>query len=99
MTAIVHSADGVRFVTTGGSSAIVMSRLADYVRERCNDVLWFDAASRVRGMLDAGNLYAAITLYFERVGERWDDERLELVSVDHDRAGWTSQEEIVANAR
>ena len=86
VTAIVHSADGVRFVTTGVCPDAVASRLADYVRERCDDVLWPDAASQVRAMLDVGNSYAAITLYFERVGERWDDERLELVTVEHDRA-------------
>jgi hypothetical protein len=99
MTAIVHSADGVRFVTSGVCPEAVVSRLADYVRERCDHVLWADAASRVRAMLDVGNLYAAITLYFERVGERWDDERLELVTVEHDRARWASHEEMMADAR
>jgi hypothetical protein len=99
ITAIVHSADGVRFVTTGAGAEAVVSRLADYVGQRCDDVLWADAASQVRAMLDVGNLYGAITLYFERVGERWDDEHLELVGVEHDRTHWTSHEEMMADAR
>ena len=99
ITAIVHSADGIRFVTTGVSSDTVMSRLADYVRDRCDDVLWADAASEVRAMLSIGDLNAAVRLYFERVGERWDDERLELATVGHDRARWFYHEEMMADAR
>jgi hypothetical protein len=99
VTAIVHCADGVRFVTTGVSPDAVVSRLAEYVRQRYDHVLWPDAASRVRAMLDVGNLYAAIALYFERVGERWDVERLELVTVGHERRRWTSDEEMLAHAR
>lgn len=98
ITAIVRSADGVRLVTTAGCSAAVVSRLADYVRERCDDVLWSDAASRVRAMLDVGNPYSAIMLYFDRVGERWDDEHLELVTVEHDGAP-SSSPEIMADVR
>jgi hypothetical protein len=96
--AIVHAADGVRCVATGVSSEAVASRVAEYVRERCDDVLWPDAASVVHAMLAGGNLDAAISLYFDRVGERWDEERLELVAVPEGRAGWTFDEERMAGA-
>ena len=99
ITAIVHAVDGVRFVATGDDPEAVVSRLADYVCARCDHVLWADAASDVRAMLDIGNLYGAVMLYFERVGERWDDERLELVTLDGDRARWTFHEEMMAYAR
>ena len=99
ITAIVRSTDGIRFVTTDARPQAVMSRLADYVRERCDDVLWADAASQVRAMLDVGNLYAAITLYFERVGERWDDERLELVTLERGHSASRSRGKRMANAR
>jgi hypothetical protein len=76
MTAIVHAADGVRLVTTAESREILFARLAEYVRERCDDMLWSDAAAQVRALLVAGDLHAAITLYFARTGERWDEEIL-----------------------
>ena len=98
ITAIVHSADGVRFVTTATSADAVVSRLADYVRERCDHVLWADTAREVRALLGIGNLDAAITLYFERVGDRWDDERLELATLERERPRWFYHEEMLADA-
>jgi hypothetical protein len=97
--AVVHALDGVRFATTGGSREAVMIRLARYVRERCDDVLSADAGGRVRALLAVGNLTAAIAVYFERVGERWDDERLELFTAEGDGIRWTSDDEILSDAR
>jgi hypothetical protein len=94
MTAIVHTPDGVRFVATGASREAVAARVAGYVRERCDDVLWADAASEERTMLALGNLDAAITAYFGRVGERWDDERLELFTGERDGARWTPEDSL-----
>jgi hypothetical protein len=99
ITAIVHTPDGVRFVTTGTSREAVTARIAEYVRERSDGVLPADAAREVGTMLALGNIDAAITLYFERVGERWDDERLELVTGERHVAGWTSAEPMVTDAR
>ena len=82
-TAIVHSADGIRFVGTGACPDALSARLARYVRGRCNDVLWADVARHVRALLDDGKLTEAIALYFERTGERWDRERLDLVTVEN----------------
>ena len=80
-TAIVHFAGGVRFVATASCPDVLSERLARYVRGRCDDVLWPDAARHVLVLLDDGKLMDAIALYFERTGERWDRERLDLVTV------------------
>lgn len=53
-------------------------QLAQYVLRRCDDVLWPDAARRVRARLAEGSLNEAIGLYFEPTGSRWERERLEL---------------------
>jgi hypothetical protein len=79
-TAVVHAADGVRFVATATCPHALFARLVEYIRGRCDDVLWSDAASQVRTLLDDGDPDAAITLYFARTGERWDQERLDLVT-------------------
>lgn len=86
--AVVHSLDGVRFVTTGRSRETIVRHLAGYVAERCDDLLPEDAGGRVRAMLAAGELGAAIAVYFARVGERWDNERLELFATGADGARW-----------
>jgi hypothetical protein len=97
-TAIVHTADGVRFVASAAGPDVLFARLADYVRGRCDDVLWPDAARRVRTLLDGGHLSAAITLYFARTGERWDRERLDLVTVQEGEY-WIPDGERMADAR
>lgn len=40
----------------------------------------------------------AVTRYFERTGERWDDERCELVTLSSGEY-WSADEEKVADAR
>jgi hypothetical protein len=99
ITAIVHAPDGVRFVATGVSRDAVATRIAAYVRERCEHVLCADAASEVHTLLALGNIDSAITAYFERVGERWEDERLELFTGERNGARWTSQEPMLIDAR
>jgi hypothetical protein len=51
----------------------------------------------VRALLDAGKAREAVTRYFARAGERWDDERCELVTLT---AGeyWTAEEQQVIDA-
>jgi hypothetical protein len=95
--AIVHSAGGVRFVATGPCPDALSVRLAGYVRGRCDDVLWADAAQRVRALLDDGKLPEAIALYFKRTGERWDRERLDLVTLENEEC-WIPDEERMADA-
>lgn len=99
ITAIVHSADGIRFMTADIDREAVVARVAEYIRGRCDDVLWADAASQVRRMLNDGDLDAAIALYFGRVGERWDMERLELEPVEFDGADQLVRAEVVAHGR
>lgn len=98
ITAIVHTPDGVRFVATGVSREAVAARIASYVRERYEDVLSADAAGEVHMMLAVGNIDAAITAYFERVGERWEEEHLELFTGERNRVRWTSEEPVLFNA-
>ena len=82
ITAVVHASDGVRFVAMGQCIDQVAAALVDYVRERCDDVLWPREAPRVHALIQARRPYAAIAAYFECVGSRWDEERLE-IHVDH----------------
>ena len=49
-------------------------------------------------MLEDGNLRAAIALYFARTDERWDQERLDLVTMG-DGEAWIADEERMADAR
>lgn len=79
-SAVVRAADGVRFVAVGRGPDEVAELLVNYIRARCDDVLWPCDASRVRTLIDAGEPYAAIDEYFEHVGSRWDEERLEHIA-------------------
>ena len=81
MTAIVHFAGGVSFSASAACPEALSQQIAQYVRGRCDDVLWPNAAQHVRALLDDGKLTEAIALYFERTGARWERERLELVTV------------------
>ncbi len=78
VTAVVHAADGVRFVASAPSSAALANEVAGYVASRCDDSLWPSVAAQVREFIEDGNPDAAIATYFANVGQRWDHERLEL---------------------
>jgi hypothetical protein len=80
--AIVRAEDGVRFAAGSDRAEQLMSQLVNYVRERCDDVLWPSAARQVRALIEAGQPHAAVALYFIEVGDRWDEERLELHGLD-----------------
>lgn len=77
-TAVVHAADGIRFVASAPTGAALASQLVRYIRERCDDTLWPAAAADVRALIEADQPFAAIAKYFANVGARWDAERLEL---------------------
>ena len=95
--AVVHFAGGVSFVASAACPEALSQQLAQYVRGRCDDVLWPDAALHVRALLDDGRLTDAIALYFERTGARWERERLELVTVENGEY-WISDSERMADA-
>ena len=77
-TATVHAADGARLVASVPDAVTLAERVASYVRERCDDVLWPSTAAEVHSLIDSGRFHAAIATYFENVGQRWDAEWLEL---------------------
>jgi len=81
-TAVIHAADGVRFTASAASAAERSSRILDYVIERCQYTLWPRAAGEVRARIAAGDVNGAIATYFADVGERWDEEWLELDGSD-----------------
>lgn len=94
--ATVHAADGVQFAAVADCREGLVHRVAQHVRRNFATQLWPADAERVRVHLDEGALEAAVTLYFERVGERWDEEWLVTTSVpgvelvpDADRGGST----------
>ena len=78
LTATVVAADGVRFVAAAFAPDDLTAQIAAYVRARCAFALWPEDGHEVRRLLDSGRSYAAIALYFDRVGERWDHERLDI---------------------
>ena len=78
LTAIVHAADGVRFVATGRCATHLSAQIVSYIRSRCDHVLWPSVAREVLALINDDKPYAAMAMYFANVGERWDSERLEL---------------------
>ena len=81
-TAVVHDAHGARFVAAARSQREREAQLVDYIRERYDHVLWPSAAANVRELIARDRKSAAIVAYFANVGQRWDDERLELLDGD-----------------
>ena len=74
--AVVHAGDGIRFVTAAQSRVELVRRLADYVRQRGDDMLWAADARHLRALIARGELEAAVEVYFGLVGDRWDEESL-----------------------
>lgn len=77
-TATVRAADGVLFAVSTSTPRALAARVVEFIRARCDDVLWSSDAAEVQALIADGQLEAAIATYFLRVGERWDEERLEL---------------------
>lgn len=90
LTATVSAADGIRFVAAAYSSDELIRQIAGYIRSRSGYALWPEVGGEVRRLLDAGRPYAAIALYFGRVGERWDHERLDI-------RGMSFEDEVTAS--
>ena len=74
--AVVHAADGIRFVTAAGSNAELTCRVAAYVRGRVDDMLPADDARCVHALLAEEDCAGAVERYFGGVGARWDQEWL-----------------------
>ncbi len=80
--AAVAAPDGIRFTAAATTRDDLVSRLADYVRDNARVQLWPADTLRVRALLHVGELEAAVELYFDRVGERWDEEWLVAAQVE-----------------
>jgi hypothetical protein len=76
----------VRFVAAAHSQRELEAQVVDYIRERCDYVLWPRVAANVRELIARDRKDAAIAAYFANVGQRWDPERLELLEGDVFRA-------------
>ncbi|HEX6535706.1 MAG TPA: hypothetical protein VF041_14005 [Gemmatimonadaceae bacterium] len=80
--AVVRAIDDIRLVAAASTRGALLAPLAVYV-ERCADAqLAPESAERVRRLLRAGHLDTAISLYFACVGDRWDEEWLDIREVD-----------------
>ena len=77
-TATIHAADGLRFVARARCAERLTEQLVTYVLARCEAVLWPAVAAQVRSLAREGRLRAAVDLYFAHVGERWDEEYLDV---------------------
>ena len=97
-TATVHAADGARFVASASSAIALEERLANYVRGRCDDVLWPSDAADVHSLMERGQLVTAIATYFANVGQRWDAEWLELGGLPSDDGADVDEVHALRNA-
>lgn len=80
--AVVVGLDGVRFAAAEADHRALQLRISEYVREASSHALWPSDQAEVRAKLDAGQVAAAIELYFARVGDRWDNEYLHTCTVN-----------------
>ena len=78
LSATISTADGIRFVAAAYSPDDLIAQIAGYIQTRCAHALWPEDGTKVQRLLDSGRPYAAIALYFDRVGDRWDHERLDI---------------------
>lgn len=82
--AVVLGPEGVRAVSAADSEHRLLEKLADYVRENAEMLLWPADARTVLSRLAAGQFREAIQHYFMTVGGRWDREVLETFAVTPD---------------
>lgn len=77
-TATIHAADGLRFLARARCAERLTEQVVSYVLARCDKVLWPAVAAQVRSLVREQRLRAAVDLYFTHVGERWDEEYLDV---------------------
>ena len=77
-TAVVSAADGVLLSVSSTTAEERSARLMEYVCARYEHALWPNDAARLHEVIEHGDAQRAIAVYFDRVGRRWDEERLEL---------------------
>lgn len=74
--AVVYAVDGIRFLTAARSAEELMGKVAAYIEENVEYLLRPEDSVRVRALLAEARVPDAVTVYFERVGERWEREYL-----------------------
>jgi hypothetical protein len=77
-TATIRAPDGARFTAAAATPELLNREIVAYVLSRSDYVLWPDDARQVRELIETGEADAAINLYFASVGDRWDEEWLEI---------------------
>ncbi len=80
--AAVLGTDGMLFNAAADSEELCWFQVAAYVADRLETRLWPENVTRVRALLDIGDYAGAAALYFECVGERWDEEWLVTARID-----------------
>jgi hypothetical protein len=76
--AVVTSNGAVRLVVSAPTAAQRAAELLAYVLEWGDYTLWPADGAHVRSLADARLPDAAVAAYFACVGDRWDEERLDL---------------------
>jgi len=85
--AAVHANGGIRAIAAGWTEDQAVRRVAGYVRQNADQLLWPPESHQVHMLLDRGRLQEAIDFYFARVGGRWDREFLHTAVVRLDAQG------------
>jgi hypothetical protein len=80
VVAVVGAADGVRLVALGSTREEVLERVAEYVKARVEFEHAATDARRIRQLLAAGAIDAALEAYFESGDRRWDEEWLHVAT-------------------
>jgi hypothetical protein len=84
--AVVTSGKEVLWIGAADTRRQLAGDLSDFLVPRCAVQLWEDGAAQFLRLLDQGQPERAVDLYFALVGERWDFDRLTVVTRSlHDR--------------
>lgn len=82
--AVVTSIDGVLMATAACELKRVLSQIVDYVRQNSRFKLSPELAREVEQMIKESRYEEAVEIYFSRVGERWDPERLHRDAIENE---------------
>jgi hypothetical protein len=78
---IIHGVRSIDFVAAAENRPGMLGRIAEYVRGQADVQLYGPDARLLDALLQREGVEAAIRFYFERVGEKWDRQWLEVVRV------------------
>jgi hypothetical protein len=78
---IIHGVRSIHFVAAAENQPGMLGRIAEYVRAQADVQLYGSDARLLDALLQGEGVESAIRFYFERVGEKWDRQWLEVVRV------------------